>query len=86
MAHAPQGFLAAVAIQLGRAFVPVRDAVSKVANKDCVIAQVEQQRSFRQRLLSLLSLRDVPRHFGGAARPAAAVQEFVLPPPADPAE
>src|ERR1700730_8964864 len=63
MTHATHCFLAAVAIQFGRAFVPIRDPVSRVANKDRVIAQVEQPRSFRQRLLSLLSFRDVARNF-----------------------
>ena len=71
--HATQCFLAAVAIKLGRAFVPIRDTVSPVANKDCVIAQVEQQRSFRQRLLDLPSFRDVPRHLRSANHTARGI-------------
>ena len=47
MGHATDGFLAAIAIEFGRAFVPICNAVRAVANKDCVIAQVEQQSSFR---------------------------------------
>ena len=62
MGNAAQYFLAAIAIQFGRAFVPIGNAISLVANHDCVVAQVEQARSFRQHLLSPLPSRDVPRY------------------------
>src|SRR3979411_527826 len=73
MTHATHCFLAAVAIKFGRASVPVRNAVSAIPNKDGVIAQVEQPRSFRQSLLTLLSLRNVPRASRRANHPASSV-------------
>src|ERR1700688_1757943 len=63
MAHSANCFVAAKAIQLGCAFVPIRNSVIAVANQDCIIAQVEQQRPFRQRLLNPLSIRYVPSDF-----------------------